>query len=105
MSLTQFEHLATLTDPVPAQSTLDRMEDLFIKWRREIITAKNKRMQADVFERRHTDPEAQASDYFGLLSSQLTQAEIQRKRVELEIIEVARLIVAEADAETLEETI
>jgi hypothetical protein len=105
MTVAQLEHIGTFRDPLPALSTMERMEDLFIKWRREIITAKNKRMQADVFERRHTDPEAQASDYFGLLGSQLTQAEVQRKRVELEIIEVARLIVAEADAETLEETI
>jgi hypothetical protein len=54
-------------------------------------------MQLEVFERRNL--EAQIADRYGLLLNQLTHSEVELKRIELEIIEVARLIVAEADAE------
>lgn len=95
MTLAQAEHITTFVEPPADQSTLDRLEELFISRRREIITAKNKRMQLQVYEQRLTEAEGQASDRIMHLASQLTQAEIQRARIELEIIEAAGLLTAE----------
>src|SRR5262245_63810868 len=93
MTLAQLEYADTYADPLPADETMDALEDLFIARRREIITIKNKRLQLGVFERRH--PDGGFSDRCALLQNQLTQAEIELVRIRREIVEVAEQIVAE----------
>jgi hypothetical protein len=106
MTIAQIEHAETCSDPLPEQDAFDRMEDAINRRRREIIIAKTKQVQLTRFDARFTDAESQFADRRGLILSQQTQAEIARKRIELEIIDVARLIAAEADrGELLEETI
>lgn len=89
MNVAQLEHVSTFTEPPPKQSTLERMEELFIAWRREIVTAKNRRFQLEILD------EAQASDRFIRISNQLTQSETRQKEILDEIVEVAGLIYAE----------
>lgn len=106
MNVAQYEHKSTFTDPLPEQTTFDRLEDLFITWRRAKLDAIRKKFQLESFDRMYSLPEEQAADRRNEILNQFTRAELRRAETELEIINVARLLVAEADiAETLEETL
>lgn len=97
MITAQLEYVDVYSDPLPCADTFDRMEELIRERRRTIITARAKLMQLEMFDRRFMDIEYQASNRRGEIINRLTRAELRRTQVELDIIEVARLIVAEAD--------
>lgn len=107
MSLAQLEHAPTLTDPQPAQDRFEKLFDLLRARNGEIIIAKNRRLQLQSFDDRWPDVEAQAADRRRQIVEQLAQAKMRRGQKEGEIddfiLEVARLLVAEADAEAVTE--
>ena len=97
MTVAQLEHADTFCDPLPAQDTLERMEELFTRRRRELVLVKNRRIQLAGFDERFSDEGWQMSQGRIRLTNELNQAELRMAEIEFEIVEVARLIVAEAD--------
>lgn len=96
-SVTQLEN--AYAPRLPERSTFERLEDLFMLWRRVRNTAVRKQLQVESFDRRYSLPEDQAADRRNEIVNQQTQAELRRAAIEKEIYNVARLLVAEADAE------
>jgi hypothetical protein len=94
---TQFENAVAFTEELPADDTLSRMEELFHQRRGVMITANNRRIRLEAFDERFAGERWQISDGRLRLSNEFTQAEMKRREIEAEIVEVARLIVAEAN--------
>ena len=97
MNVTQLENSYTFAERLPLQETAARMDDLCMQRRREVILIKNR--QAELARNDFLCPgeEWQASDRRLRIVNQITQSELRLRRVWDEIVEVARLIVAEAD--------
>ena len=96
MNLAQMEHTRTLQESLPELSTFDRLEDLFRSRRVHSITIATKESQLQRYDMRNTDPEAQASDWRAEILNTMTQATLRRMETEKEIIEVAKMLVAES---------
>jgi hypothetical protein len=99
MNLTQMENAYAFADPLPAVETIDRLEELVTQRRRELIIEHNRRIQLETFDDRFPGPDWQASDKRVRLVDQIAQSEQRRARIKQEIVEVARLIVAENHGE------
>jgi hypothetical protein len=102
-TIAQIEHAATFTEDFPAADTLARLEELFHKRRGVMVIANNRRIRLEAFDERFAGEDWQISDGRLRLSNEFTQAEMRRSELEAEIVEVARLIVAEADNQELME--
>lgn len=96
-SVTQVENAYAAR--LPERSALERLEKLFTDWRREGVIIKHKRILLEAHDRRFHTVEDQASDRRSEINNSITQAELRRAGIEKEIYNVARLFVAEADAE------
>lgn len=98
-SLAQFKHAPTMNyaDELPAGDTLDRMEALFRERRSEAVIAASERARLNCFIRRFTETPEQAAKRRAGHANRLNRAELRRREIQVEIVEVARLIVAEAD--------
>lgn len=102
MNVTQLENSYTYAERLPAQTTVDRMDDLCMQRRHELILIKNREIQLGRFDYRWPGEDWQASDRRLRLVNEKTQAELRLAGIWREIVNVARLIVAEADnSETL----
>jgi len=101
MNIAQIEYSDTFVEELPTQDTLDRMEQLFTDRRREMITAKNRRIRLAAFDERFADENWQISDGRIRLANELTQAEMKLAENLSEIIEVAGQIYAEHAAAEL----
>jgi hypothetical protein len=99
MNLTQLENGLALAGALPQVETIDRLEELVTQRRREMILERNRRVQLSAFDDMHPGVDWQTSDKRIRLVGQIAQSEQRRARIKQEIIEVARLIVAEADNE------
>ena len=97
MNVTQLENAYTYADRLPTQTTVDRMEQVITDRRRELILLKNRQFKLRTFDNAYAEEDWQASDGRKRLVNQITQSELRLRRVWDEIVEVARLIVAEAD--------
>ena len=97
MTAIQIENRDAFCDPLPASDTLDRMEEAIRARRREMIVVQTKKMQVEMFDNRFTDMEAQGADRRNEIVNRMNQASLRQAGIEREIVEVARLIVAEAD--------
>ncbi|HKQ90865.1 MAG TPA: hypothetical protein VJZ77_09295 [Blastocatellia bacterium] len=99
MTLRQIEHAATMNyaDELPAGDTLDRMEALFRERRSETVVALTEKARLKSFTRRFTETDEQAANRRAAHTNRLNQADLRRREIKNEIVEVARLIVAEAD--------
>jgi hypothetical protein len=84
-------------DELPAGDTLDRMEALFRERRNETVIATSERARLNCFTRRFTETPEQAAKRRAGHANRLNQAQLRRREIHNEIVEVARLIVAEAD--------
>jgi hypothetical protein len=91
MNVAQIEHADAYSDPLPAVSTIERMEDLITTRRRELVTIRNK--ERELF--RLTNLDAQMSDRFVRLSNEMHQARLRLATNLREIVEVAGHIAAE----------
>lgn len=96
-SITQIEN--DYAPRLPERSTFERLEMLFLDWRREGSTVGRKRIQLEMHDRQYRSVEDQASDRRNEIINQRTHAELRRAEIEKEIYNVARLLVAEAEAE------
>jgi hypothetical protein len=86
MTVAQLEHAATVyRDPLPSEDLFDRMEELSRNRRFLIATA--------AVVRARQEAKGRSDRTMNLL----TQASLRQAEVEREIVEVARLIVAEND--------
>lgn len=100
MNVTQFENAHAYTERLPARSTHERMERLYDDHRRETRIIKNKHELLAFFDRQWPEIKTQPiRDMRNEIVNQITSAELRLRRVLDEIVNVARLIVAEADAE------
>jgi hypothetical protein len=99
MNLTQFENGLAVADAPPTVETIDRLEELVTQRRRELVLEHNRRIQLSAFDDMYSGADWQASDKRVRLVSQIAQSEQRRARIKQEIVEVARLIAAEADNE------
>lgn len=97
MTVAQIEHKETFTESLPEHATLDRMEQLFIDKRRDEVLIERRRIQLQVFDDNYPGDDWMMSDRRNDLVNQITQSELRHARVAGEIVEVARLLVAEAD--------
>jgi flagellin-specific chaperone FliS len=101
-SIAQLEHADAYSDPLPCESTLDRMRNLFMGRQLELVTIKNKQREMSRLE----DLEMQMSDRYRYLSNQMTQAELRLANNLREIVSVAGQIRDEyAAVEIVGETI
>jgi hypothetical protein len=98
-SIAQLENrdASIYADPLPAEDTFTRLENLFHQRRGVMITANNRRIRLEAFDERFAGEDWQISAGRLPLSNEFTQAEMRRREIEGEIVEVARLIVAEAN--------
>ncbi len=101
MTVSQLEYADTFVEALPAEDTLDRMERLFTDRRREMITAKNRRIRLAAFDERFAGEDWQMSDDRIRLANELTQAEMKLAENLQEIIAVAGQIIAEYAAADL----
>jgi hypothetical protein len=101
MNIAQIEYADTFTELLPSDETLDRMERLFTDRRREIITAKNRRIRLAAFDERFADESWRMSDGRIRLANELTQAEMKLAENLSQIVEVAGQIYAEHAAAEL----
>lgn len=105
-SIAQFEHAPTIyDDPLPTGDTLDRMEALFRERRNETVVALTERARLNCFTRRFTETPEQAANRRAGHANRMNQAELRVREIRNEIVEVARLIVAEADNADLMDTL
>jgi hypothetical protein len=102
MTIAQLEHASIdYSDPLPSSDLFDRMENAARARRAQIVTAAMTRMKIEIFVRRPLETEQQAAERRAGLVNQHTQAELRRADIQAEMVEIARLIVAEADNASL----
>ncbi len=97
MNIAQREHADAYRETLPVDETLARLEGLFHSRRAVMNTARNRRIRLEAFDDRYSEEDWQISDVRIRAANELTQAEMKLADYEKEIIEVARLIVAEAN--------
>jgi hypothetical protein len=103
MTVAQIEHAATLRpDPLPAEDLFDRMESLIRDRRAAIFTTADRRIRLETFEQMGAPADYSRRVQY---SNELTTAAMRQAEIEREIIEVARLLVAEADNAEMANTI
>ena len=101
MNVTQLENSYTFTERLPQQTTIDRLEQVITDRRRELILLKNRQFKLRTFDSAYAEEDWQASDERKRLVNQITQSESRLRRIKDDLIEIARLIVAESDNEEL----
>lgn len=95
MTVAQIEHAPTLySDPLPEAGRFDQLETLVRERRAAIIAAADKTCRLSVYsERTPAFQEGRRTQ----LSNELTAAAMRQAKAQRDIIELARLIVAEYD--------
>ena len=98
MTVAQAEHLNTFRETLPTQDTLSRLAGLFKERETWTDMAAMKRHAVEDFNRPFWESEPDIAHIRAQMTNQLTHAELKLAEVEVEIIEVARMLVAEKAA-------
>lgn len=98
MNLAQMEHTRTLQEPLPKQTTFDRLAYLFECRQRDTTIIENKERSVRLYDEKHDGAD---SDLRQMWMKRIDESTERRARVEREIAEVviefAAQLVAEAE--------
>lgn len=90
MNVAQIEYANSYSDPLPAADTVSRMGKLCVERDKQIERVERRQSVVNAVNRLHL---VAATD----VNNELTQARLRLREIQQEIVEVARLIVAEAN--------